>query len=715
MDNLQFDETMIVVIPQTDNLEELDNAWNKYQSLPIQLMQHSDDAAIKLYGVPNRTIYEKQKAKLLMNLNDYDYAIDNGNPNVITSEGFVMVDDEEHVDKDLKKKIEQARSLNSDTMVIIYPLSDEYPYTMDDLTDMFMRYNNLSMDLKRLSDQECINLFGANNLNMYAKVKNELFNLMDAAPESFDPDYIQEADTPFNNYFSAVKKTSGLLNLLERKLQLSVLKNNGTLLESTIAEDSLTRVDDSLNKERQLSDCVPEFVPFFTPTEIEDIVGDDLTEEDAKFIQSLKNSVASGFKNFDSKGYYTKLSEVAQNDFQSYNINMIRLGWNPNLKLSESSFDFARTRMISYLNEYYKINLVDIRDRLEYALREDKTHNIEFKFNPVYLVAINGQCYISIDSELSFLYYDEQNFKPFDLLPKDEIMRVFCVFVDNSTFMELKKHINDGRYNAELFNALRDNVMDNKRICSIFIDVLSAMTNLDRTNDPKVYYIYKGKAIDYTADRIIPTLNAILSDTTGMIMRKFSSQEALQKVIQEPSVAIYKTIRCNESENATNEILDEIRFLYTPNSVLVEAKSFPVRMSSKGVVFDLPTRVEEEYQTVHKALLAYEEQKNYDAMKESLAHLWYLNLLCERKINRFKDKDNKTDKLKVQRDTRARILNDFKKYLKLVISNDKEFDFTSYFAKSKYNDRSIFVNSDTLKYTGKAVAAIVKSLITKKH
>ena len=50
----------------------------------------------------------------------------------------------------------------------------------------------------------------------------------------------------------------------------------------------------------------------------------------------------------------------------------------------------------------------------------------------------------------------------------------------------------------------------------------------------------------------------------------------------------------------------------------------------------------------------------------------------------------------------------------MVVANDKDFDFTSYFTKSKYNDRSLFVNTDTLKYTGKVVAAVVKSLLHKK-
>ena len=688
MSEIQTDNSMIVVIEPTSNLEDLELQWNNYQSLPIQLMQHSDDAAIAKYGSPNRTLYERLKAFLLLTKDDYEINISNHNS--IMSEGFVIDNEIERKDPDLLNNIKKVIELNSDTMVVMYPITPEFMYSLEDLSDMFERYNMLSQDLKRLSDQECMNLFGMNNLNMYAKARNDLLNLIDLAPETFDKDYLQEADTSLNNYFSVVNNTSGLLNLYEKKLELVYLKNYGSLTESTIAEDSLARIDDSINKERQLSDSVPEFVPFFTPTEIEDLMGEELTEEDKDFINTLKLEISTGYSNFDIKEYYTKLKEASKSDIQSYNINMIRLGWNPNLKLTNESFKFARDRQIKYLDEYYHINIVNmINQKVGDMLTEGKTNDITLTFKSVFLVIGLDMCYISLEPELEWLYSEDKDPIPFNLVDDDVPIHVYCAFVDESAFIELKKHINDGRYNYPIFNDLRNSIGDEKRMCSIFIDVIGALTNLERVNDPKVYYIYSGDKLNYTADLVIPTINAIMSDSFGLIMRKMSAQDVMRKISDDPSVMNYKVIRCNESETEINEILEQISFLSSPDSVVSEAKSIPIRFSSKGIVIDLPTRIEEEYQTVHKALTVYEKEKNYEAMKDPLAHLWYLNLLCERKINKVKDNEKKTDKLKVNRDTRARILNDFKKYLKLVISEDKEFDFTSYFAKSKYNDRSI--------------------------
>ena len=274
--------------------------------------------------------------------------------------------------------------------------------------------------------------------------------------------------------------------------------------------------------------------------------------------------------------------------------------------------------------------------------------------------------------------------------------------------------MNDTRALSTLFNDLRNNIQDRKHLCASFINLICNITNTDRVNDPVVYYIFSDIKIKYTADYIIPILKAILSDNLGLIMRKYNDQDAIYKLVIDPSIVTYRAIQCNQPESDANELIENFKFLYTGKSVISEAKSIPIRLSSKGMIIDLPTRIEEEYQNIHKALLVYEEAKNYEQMKDALAHLWYLNLLCERKINKFKDNEKKEDKLKVNRNTRARILNDFKKYLKMVVANDKNFDFTSYFAKSKYNDRSLFINTDTLKYTGKVVAAVIKSLLHKK-
>lgn len=720
--NTAFDDPMLVIVHPTTNLEVLEDEWNRYQSLPIQLMQHSDDAAIRKYGYTNRTIYEKMKAYILLSQdeeNDNDLS-DIDDADVIISEDFNMTDIKpiDHIidneDEALLKNINFAKSINTDTMVVIYPYTLSNPYTIEDLNAMFNRYNMLSQDLKRLSDQECMRLFNKNNINMYNIEKNKLLSLIDQAPDIYDDIILGESDNSIANYFSIAENTSGLLRLLERKFELTYLKNNGTITESTFAEDSLARIDDSINKEREISDAVPEFVPFFVPTEIEELLGDNITPADKEFIDKLNIEAATGFKGFDFKKYYKSLKDIAaKNESQAYTIDMIRNGWNPNVPLNEKGFVFARNRMIKYLNEYYRINIVDLRNRNIYSkialpLDEGKTNIIDFVLKPVFLVCGKDVAYITTDAELTWLYSDQDPLS-LVLVSGDAYFDVYCTFVDDSTFVELKKGLAKNKNNIDIFNSINNSIRDTKRLCSAFVNAISQLSNAEKVNDPKVYYIFSGEKIKYTADRIIPTLKVILSDKIGLTIRKLSAEEAMRKMDDDPSVVNYKTINCNEAE--LDNILKDINYLCNATSVVTEAKRLPFRISNKGIFIDLPTKVEEDYQMLHKSLLAYEAEKNYEAMKDDVAHLWYLNLLCERKIGKLKDKDNKAGKLKVSRDVRARILNDFKKYLKMIVANDKEFDFTSYFAKSKYNDKTIFVDKDTLKYTGKVVATVVKSLI----
>ncbi len=84
----------------------------------------------------------------------------------------------------------------------------------------------------------------------------------------------------------------------------------------------------------------------------------------------------------------------------------------------------------------------------------------------------------------------------------------------------------------------------------------------------------------------------------------------------------------------------------------------------------------------HKLLKIYEESENLEGMKYELSKLWFLNNLLEKQIYSESDEDKKKEYHK----SRARILNVFHKYSKLVNSKDKEFNFTTYYNNSPFND-----------------------------
>ncbi len=110
----------------------------------------------------------------------------------------------------------------------------------------------------------------------------------------------------------------------------------------------------------------------------------------------------------------------------------------------------------------------------------------------------------------------------------------------------------------------------------------------------------------------------------------------------------------------------------------------------------------------HKLLKIYEESENLEGMKYELSKLWFLNNLLEKQIYSESDEDKKKEYHK----SRARILNVFHKYSKLVNSKDKEFNFTTYYNNSPFNDVTIKINNSTLYDVDKLIKNILKLFFT---
>jgi hypothetical protein len=742
------------LITPTKALEDLESMFADYTALPLDMARKSDDIAIQKYGKTNFEIYNSLKGKLLDKVMDNDTSDDYSN--TIISEAFVLpigvskrwTEDEMETQLDittdkLLEKIQKAKDLQSDTMVIIYPFTKEYPYTLDDLNAMFTRYNSLSWDLQQYSDQESIALFGNDVRYMYEINKTRLVAMMDADPYEYDPDAIKDDDSEIDSYFdgsndiqlesyfSAVSNmtfndNTSIVSLLQKKLDMINISRSNNLLEATYADDGLEDIDTAIQLKSKNSIATPEFVPYLIPTEIDQLVGDGtgLSPNEKQFLEYYKKSIMEGMKNFDSKEYFKSIKslyeERLQNPDQAYNINMrlIKRGWNPNLPFNERSFVAARTRLSNYIDTYYNPTIVDI-SRLHSVT---ETENIEssnslYNTEAIYLVKIReGDAYIAFTPTFTSLYGKPEELVSGVSIDDTRYADIYMVYVDPKIKADILGKIIDNAWrslNTDYFELFSD--LDSDKITGVkFLEVLAKTSGGDIVAGAKVYKIYNGEWGHINIAHIEKLAQAIYNDPKiGKQLKVCTVGEAVDTLYKSPFIEYIKLIRCNESENEANVILEDLRFLLSPDVVITEAKPIPVRVNDKGVTIDLPSRIEEEYQTVHKALIAYDEAGNYDGMKDSLAHLWYLNLLCERKITKWKDKEKKQEQAKIKRDERARILNDFKKYLKKVIKADPSFDFTKYFEKSKWNDRSIFIDMETLKYTGKVIAAIAKSVLHK--
>ena len=149
----------------------------------------------------------------------------------------------------------------------------------------------------------------------------------------------------------------------------------------------------------------------------------------------------------------------------------------------------------------------------------------------------------------------------------------------------------------------------------------------------------------------------------------------------------------------------------TVQELLKESKDLPVQFDNYGnLLITKPEKVDidKEYFESHRLLKSYKDSKNIDGIKFELCRLWYLNTIAENKIYTKKlDKDE----LKTVNTSRARILNDFNKYIKIVLKEDKNFNFNNFYAKSKFDDKQIRVNRSTLKYSYEYIKKVLKDIL----
>ena len=754
------DPTIFVITPST-NLEDLERDYQRYSSMPLDDMRMSDDKAISIYGMSNTDIYNRCKALAYYNETS---KLDEGFEWDPTKNGFCSIDEEilnriKNPDEALIKRIEDAMEENDATTVIIYPFTEKYPYTIEDLEEMFKKYNCLSFVLQSHSDEHCFGIFGHDNRYMYETQKNILLSLRDEQSRDGNMKLIESEVEAKKILISNADD----LQIAEQELINLYSKDYGTVMECFEAEVISRDIDKRLMGDPLTTDT-PGFTPSLTPTEIEEYLGDGELSSDVKaFLDEYRNSLSLGLANFDGEEYHKKIQELlTQKENQSHTIDidtqLIELGWNPNVLLTKKGCDYARNRILRYINEYHKVSIIDAT-KLE-SIEEATFNNNDQELHPVFIVlsytgtrmgkminAVAKSTYshacISFNSKLTPMYTYLRNGLSFETLDyydkkfEGSIIKVLVTFVTREQYKRMQANLDYYISNREKTRYAQENlirILFNKKVkdeyslsqvCSQFVNQLLRLSHVnifdksnnlvspddfDKVKNPKIYVVYEGAVKTYNPTEVDAKINTLLMKELRLVTKKYTLKEAASLLSQNPSIEVLKQIECISSETSANLILEKIHDLITPESVLVEAKKIPFQINSKGIIIELPAKLEEQYQEIHKTLGVYEKTKSYEQMKPELARLWYINLIAERRI-RTKMKHDKKDDAKKIRDTRARILNDFKKYLRIVIDNDEDFDFAAYFEASRYNDRKLFVDRETLAYSGKAIAKVLKSII----
>ena len=114
--------------------------------------------------------------------------------------------------------------------------------------------------------------------------------------------------------------------------------------------------------------------------------------------------------------------------------------------------------------------------------------------------------------------------------------------------------------------------------------------------------------------------------------------------------------------------------------------------------------LDDEYAQSHKLLMNYEKTNNYEGMKYELCRLFYMNYILEKRLNA---KGNHSIGKNKSINTRARVLNDFNKYIKIVLKNQPTFNFGEYYEQSPFYPNTLEVDADTIKYTSDKIKSML--------
>ena len=128
--------------------------------------------------------------------------------------------------------------------------------------------------------------------------------------------------------------------------------------------------------------------------------------------------------------------------------------------------------------------------------------------------------------------------------------------------------------------------------------------------------------------------------------------------------------------------------------VVVEARKANIEVRDNGDVLLTNPFVDfdAEYMASHKLLMQYYKSNNIEAMKYELARLYYMNYILEKKLYHNKFLMNKEKNIK----TRARVLNDFNKYIKVVLKAEQNFNFGEYYEQSPFYPHTVEVTGSTV-------------------
>ena len=570
--------------------------------------------------------------------------------------------------KELLDKIESITDFNDNTIdrVVVYPTKDR-----EELESVYLKYMALSQDNRLESNDKAKKIFGKSNKEIYRFVRDNV-----------------------------VKD-----------------KNNGLTNTHTVEDKKIEK------KANYSSSLITNDLPMLTPKELTEKLSENFSiveHENAILNKWLEEYILLGH-GIKTEDYnilnLERINILRRAIYENDEETIIRCGWIPGVEFTSENRVKASKIVKDKMEQKYDVTSYDSIN--ESYIEEASDDNNKKAVSLVFVAGSSklskairkvqgtefSHASISLDDDLSKIYsFNRRNgfngliYESIKNYIKEGVTKigVYTFLVSEKVYNNLEKalekfnlYINKTKYSILNLLTIPANIpldMDMRMVCSEFVDKLLKMANLDLT---------ERKSSLVGPKNLIQAANSksnIVEIYNGN-PKKFNNKEIEKRIkkLKKSNTPVYEFVEIKEN------FIDE--------SYIEEAKSFPIQFDKDGNLIIKNIRkinFEQEYSDSHRLLKEYDKTKSYEPMKFELAKMQFFITLLEKKIYK-KGKAKSTNELKV----RARFLNDFKKYLKIVTTNDSNFNFTEYYDQSPFNDALIQIDKNTLKYGWKALKYIM--------
>lgn len=763
----RFKSSNNMVIDDDKSKDDVKNDYMQWNKMTKKQRRVSDWKSMELYGKTNRQRYEEVMGgdayigvDESMNIIDGD-SIKSDDESLLrkTYNGIEITEDKIQL-------IKEWNNANPIYKIIVPEVVDKIDREyIQNLEIQWDQWNSMLKRNKLMSNRKCISLLGLTNQELYEYMKSISLNIYEPDVEVKDPTSI-----PNNIVIENVNHhNDNLMSLIYGYLGYNVLKENAIIEIDNTVYPSGYYYDENYMPEKynEINSYITELTGVNGSISINEwkdlyfaakngFIDDDFVKFESTRISTINNL----YKLLETN----KL--LMEEDFDNYDIHKNTV-LSIEKSLIELSVDPNRTdvnQMIKESKEYHKemynkkcnnIKIIDVSN-LKCSYIEESASDNE-KLYPIYIVQLYSDLWyakvmikyykanfshsgISFDADLKQIYTFKN--KGFSIEGIDTYlagatvdgmrMTVQCIFINKKDYDILHdkldyflKHIHQTAYSYyRMFSIAlkrKTTVNDYQMVCSQFVAMMLQAININIANkdislyDPDdftpknnefIYKVYEGTVKDFNPNesnfknKIKLLRNTVkVSYKNSVINKEQIAAAANSDDLKEIREAFYGVDLSNNTELLP----------YIETQLCILEKAFPIKMDEDGNLIIKNFKkidFEKEYYKSHAILMMYVQNNNKDGIKYELAKQWCLYLGIEEKLHG--NKELPQEEMKYLYKIRAKILNDIKTNIKVILKDEPEFNFSEFYDTSPFSKATTKVDKSLLKFAGAIIRSILR-------